>query len=69
MSQTPLFPLNKPESRIVIAVETKIGAFGNRTDLIVVDEGNVRGLSLLESDNPDAVYFNNQSPLPSGVSL
>ena len=63
MDQLELFPPYKPESRIVIAVETKIAPFGNRTDLIVVDEGTVRGVSLLESDNEDAEYFNGQSEL------
>ena len=62
--QLDLFPLDSHESRIVIAVETKIGEFGNRTDLIVVDESTVRGMSLLECDNSDVLYFNYQSPSP-----
>ena len=62
MKQHELFPADKPpKSRIVIAVETKIVPFGNRTDLIVVDEGIVRGLSLLECDDPNVEYFNYHS--------
>ena len=60
--QLELFASVKPpKSRIVISVETKIGVFGNRTDLIVVDDGNVRGLSLLECDDSDVEYYNNAS--------
>ena len=59
--QRDLFPAYKPESRIVIAVETKLGRFGNRTDLIVVDESTVRGVSLIECDDSDVRYFNHAS--------
>lgn len=61
--QLELFPLDSNESRIVIAVETKIGEFGNRTDLIVVDGSTVRGMSLLECIDPDVEYFNMHSEL------
>ena len=53
--------------RVVRSVCTPLGSFGNRTDLIVVDDGIVRGLSLLECDNPDVDYFNNQSAPPEEV--
>jgi len=55
------FP-NPPAGRIVLSVETKIGVFGNRTDLIVVDGRTVRGTSLIECDDPDVHYYNTQSP-------
>ena len=73
MDQQELFPFLKARitdgSRTVIAVETKIGVFGNRTDLIVVDEGTVGGASLVECDNSDVLYFNNQSASPFSDSL
>ena len=63
--QRELFPIEAQNdasdtegNRIVIVVETKIGAFGNRTDLIVVDEGTVRGASLIECDDPNVEYYN-----------
>ena len=49
--------------KLVIAVETKIAPFGNRTDLIVVDGKSVRGMSLLECTNPNVEYFNVHSEL------
>ena len=48
-------------TRAVIVVETNIGEFGNRTDVIVVDEGTVRGMALLECDDSDVEYFNTHS--------
>ena len=66
--QYELFPpVNSRQSRIVIAVETKIGLFGNRTDLIIVDEGTVRGTSLLECADPNVEYFNRYSEYPSSL--
>ena len=62
--QLDLFVPKPQQSRVVIAVETKIGVFGNRTDLIVVDDSVVRGVSLLECDNEDVHYFNNSSASP-----
>ena len=62
--QLDLFVPIPQQSRTVIAVETKIPGFGNRTDLIVVDGSTVRGVSLLESDNPDVRFFNNLSESP-----
>ena len=44
--------------RIVRTVSTDLGPFGNRIDILVVDESTVRGVSLLECDNEDAEYFN-----------
>ncbi len=51
--------------RFLKRVETDLGAFGNRTDIVVVDEV-VRGASLLECTDSDVFYFNNNSPSPSG---
>ena len=48
-------------SRAVIVVETNIREFGNRTDVIVVDEGTVREMALLESEDCNARYFNEHS--------
>ena len=62
--QLDLFSPKQPPARIVLAVETNIDPFGNRSDVIVVDEGSVRGVSLLECDNVDALYFNNHSAAP-----
>ena len=50
--------------RAVIVSETNLGRFGNRTDVIVVGGRTVRGTSLLECDDADVQYFNNQSPSP-----
>jgi len=65
--QLDLFVHNPPESRIVIAVETNIEPFGNRVDVIVVDEGVVRGVSLLECDDRDVSYFNMHSKNESSL--
>ena len=67
--QQDLFTPYKPEGRTVLVVETNIAEFGNRTDVIVVDDGNVRELSLLESSNESAMYFNQQSASPSSESI
>ena len=48
LDQRGLFSPKQPEGRIVLAVETNIVPFGNRTDMIVVDGSTVRGMSLLE---------------------
>ena len=45
---TPQSASKQPASRIVKAVETNLGRFGNRIDVMVVDDGSVRGMSLLE---------------------
>ena len=50
--------------RVVKTVDTNLGMFGNRTDLIIVDQGSVRGASLLECDDPNIEYYNNQSADP-----
>ncbi len=47
--------------RIVIAVETNLHEFGERVDVMVVDEGVVRGMSHLQCDDPDVKYFNMHS--------
>ncbi len=59
--QLDLFSPNPPPERIVLAVETKIGVFGNRTDLIVVDGSTVRGTALVECEDSDVRYYNAQS--------
>ncbi len=59
--QLELFSSKQQHSRIVIAVETNIEPFGNRTDVIVVDEGTIGGASLLECKDPDVLYFNEAS--------
>ncbi len=62
--QLDLFSPKPPGSRIVMAVETNLDQFGNRTDVIVVDGSNVRGTSLLECDDPDVEYYNIHSASP-----
>ena len=59
----------QPQSRVVIAVETNILRFGNRTDVIVVDGEYMRGLSLVECDDSDVQYFNNNSRFPRDLML
>ncbi len=49
-------------SRVVKSIDTNLGVFGNRTDLIVVDESTVGEASLIECDNSDVRYFNSASP-------
>ncbi len=69
--QLDLFAVSNQASlgRIVKTVHTDLGTFGNRTDLILVRGATVGGVSHLECDNEDALYFNNQSASPSGDSL
>ena len=55
------------ERRIVKTINTDLGDFGNRTDIIVVDESTVRGASLLECADSDVQYFNNQSRLSDAL--
>ena len=52
--------------KVVFTVGTDLGLFGNRTDVFVVDESTVRGVSLLECDNDDVDYYNHQSADPFG---
>ena len=40
----------------VTTIHTDLGPFGNRTDVIVVDEGVVRGTSLLNCTDPAVQY-------------
>ena len=68
-SQLDLFSPKQPEPRIVVAVETNLGVFGNRIDVIVVDEGSVRGASLLECDDPYVVHSDNLLREPEDRSL
>ena len=63
-SQVELFDAHSASSsRVVIAIDTDISPFGNRTDLIIVDESTVRGVSLVESDDSDVQYFNHASKI------
>ena len=63
--QLHLFDANEASpGRVVLAIETSLGPFGNRTDLIIVDESNTGGTSFLECDNSDAQYFNHTSKSP-----
>ena len=62
--QLDLFLPKQPAGRIVLAVETNLGPFGNRTDVMVVDKRTVRGLSLLECDNP-FVHHSDNLQLPT----
>jgi len=50
-------------NKVVKTVNTNLGIFGNRTDIIIVDDGTVRGLSLLECDNPNVTYHHNADPV------
>ncbi len=56
--QVELFANQASPGRVVKTVHTDLGVFGNRTDLIVVDESTVRGASLLECLDPNVIYFN-----------
>ena len=57
--QLDLFSPKQPGQDLVLAVETNLGPFGNRIDVMVVKDGTVRGASLLECDNPDAFHSDN----------
>jgi len=48
-------------SKLVKTVHTQLGLFGNRTDIIIVEDGTVRGMSLLECDNPNVSYHSEDS--------
>ena len=54
--------------RVVFTSSTDLGRFGNRTDVIVVDDSTVGGVSLLECDDESVQYFNGQSDVPEGLS-
>ena len=59
--QLSLFDANVASpSRVVVTVNTDLGIFGNRTDLIVVDGETVGGTSLIECDDHDVQFFNHQ---------
>ena len=60
--QPSLFSPKQPEGRIVLAVETNLGRFGNRTDVMVVDGSTVRGVSLLQCDDDDVIHSDNLQP-------
>ena len=47
---------NKQLDLFVKTIHTDLGPFGNRTDVIVVDEGTVRGTSLLNCTDPAVQY-------------
>ena len=57
--QLELFSPKQPTGRKVLVVETNIGTFGNRTDVMVVDGSTVRGLSLVECDNSNVEHSDN----------
>ena len=50
--------------RTLKRIETSLGVFGNRTDIIFVEGDRVRGTSLLECDNPNALFITNSSHFP-----
>ena len=50
------------EGKLVISKHTDLLEFGNRYDILIVRGDVVRGVSLLECDNKDVAYFNNNSP-------
>ena len=43
-------------SSIIKSINTDLGPFGNRTDILIVEDGTVRGVSLLECNNPNVKY-------------
>ena len=51
--------------RIVISKHTDLLEFGNRYDILIVRGDVVRGVSLLECDEDDVRYFNNNSLVES----
>ena len=61
IEQLHLFDVGDDSGRIIKTVSTNLGPFGNRTDLIVVRGDTLGGASLIECDNPDALYFNQLS--------
>ncbi len=54
--------------RVVKVSQTDLGRFGNRIDIFELGS-TLRATSLLECDDEDVRYFNNQSASPLGDSL
>ncbi len=49
---------------LVKTIHTDLGQFGNRTDILIVEDGTVRGVSLLECNNPAVSYHPRQASTP-----
>jgi len=47
---------NRVSDLIVKTIHTDLGVFGNRTDILIVEDGTVRGTSLLECSDPLVKY-------------
>jgi len=62
-----LSPVNSQLPQVIV-VETNLGVFGNRTDVIVVDGTTTQGPSLLQCDNP-AVYHSDNLQLSRSDNL
>ena len=62
LQQDFFLPPEAAEQKIVISKHTDFLEFGNRYDILIVRGDVVRGVSLLECDDEDVAYFNNQSP-------
>jgi len=58
--QLELFGLAVQPGDVVRVVSTKLGRFGERTDVISVGHGTVRVASLVECEDPDVIYIDNQ---------
>ena len=63
--QLNMLSSKQPASLIVKAVETNLGPFGNRTDVMVVDGSTVRGVSLLEP-SPQAILVSREGHVGPG---
>jgi len=64
----PAYPDGSPAGRIVKVTQTDLGQFGNRIDIFELGS-TLRGTSLLECNDEDVRYFNNQSASPLGDTL
>jgi len=70
MIQLELFGLDgQPYKPLVKTIHTDLGVFGNRTDILVVDESTVRGTSLLECTDPAVQYHSNASRIEESETL
>ena len=54
------------ERRVIRSVSTDLGPFGNRTDLFWLGT-TIGAVSLLECDNPDALYYSQSSAYPEDI--
>ncbi len=67
--ESKILQAEEEEGLFVKTIHTDLGQFGNRTDVLIVEDGTVRGVSLLECDNPSVEYHYDGQVDPSQLDL